>query len=69
MLFMKFINRFKYILIILLFSVFGLACNKKTGCPANEAASVKVKRNGELPSKRGDSQLFNRKMRKKMKKR
>ncbi len=39
----------------------------KTGCPANEAASVKIRKDGSLPTKRGKSHLFNKKMRKRMK--
>ncbi len=39
----------------------------KTGCPANEAAAIKLKEGGELPRKKGKSQLFPKKMRRKMK--
>lgn len=39
----------------------------KTGCPANEAAAIKIKEGGELPRKKGKSQLFPKKMRRKMK--
>ncbi len=60
----------KYIVALIMFSLSllgGASCSSaKTGCPANEAASVKIRKDGSLPTKRGKSQLFSKKMRKKM---
>ena len=39
------------------------SCSRKTGCPVNENVHVKPNRKGKLPSKRGKSQLFPKKMR------
>ena len=39
----------------------------KTGCPINESAKTKVNKNGELSKKKGSSNLFPKKVRKKMK--
>jgi len=43
------------------------SCNRKSGCPAYENATVKANRKGELPSKGGKSGLFPKKMKRKMK--
>jgi hypothetical protein len=60
----------------LIFGIFfifaGLAttstsCKVKEGCPINEEAHVKPDKKGNLPSGGGRSQLFPKKMRKKMK--
>jgi len=45
------------------------SCNRKVGCPANEAAHVKPNRKGELPTSGGKSRLFPKKFYKKQKKR
>ena len=39
------------------------SCSKKTGCPINENAGVKANKKGALPSRRGKSNLFPKKMR------
>lgn len=39
------------------------ACSRKTGCPAYESAQTRTNRKGELPSKRGKSNLFPKEMR------
>lgn len=46
------------------------ACRAKYGCPANESMQPKVNRKGELKNKRksSSSQLFDKKMRKRMSK-
>jgi len=41
------------------------SCNKKTGCPINENAHVKPNKKGQLPTKRGKSNLLPKNMRKK----
>lgn len=40
--------------------------SNKTGCPVNERAKNKVNKKGELSSKKGKSNLFPKKVRKKM---
>lgn len=40
--------------------------SNKTGCPINEQAKGKVNRKGELSNKKGKSNLFPKKMRKKL---
>ena len=58
------------ILIILSFfivSTLTLSCTKKGyGCPGDNAG-IKLDKHGNLPTKRGKSQLFNKKMRKRIK--
>jgi|GEM_PF-2825258 len=58
-----------YIFIAIGFAVIwtGGCGTAKTGCPANEAAAIRLKEGGELPRKKGKSQLFPKKMRRKMK--
>ena len=53
----------------LLITVSGISssCNRGVGCPANENVSVKTNRKGNLPTRRGASQLFPKDMRKKSK--
>lgn len=57
---------------IILLSLFLLAtfgagtlssCSRKTGCPSTEAASIKTDRKGQLSTKRGNTNLFPKKMR------
>lgn len=56
-----------------LFLAFGLifgtsslqSCSRKSGCPAYETTKVKTKRNGNLSNRKGSSQLFPKKMRRK----
>ncbi|MCB0581331.1 MAG: hypothetical protein KDD10_18725 [Phaeodactylibacter sp.] len=45
------------------------ACNRKVGCPANEAAHVKPNRKGELPTSGGKTRLFPKDFNRKTKKR
>lgn len=42
------------------------SCAPKVGCEINEQKMPQVDRNGKLSKKGGDSQLFNKKMRKRM---
>lgn len=42
-------------------SLFIAACSPKSGCPINDDAVIKVNRKGELPTKRGKSNLFSQK--------
>ena len=43
------------------------ACGaQKEGCPINDRAAVKTNRKGEMSTKRGKSNLFPKKMRKRM---
>ncbi len=51
---------------LLLSSGLSSSCSRKTGCPVNENVHVKPNRKGELPTKGGSSNLFSKKMRKKM---
>ncbi|MCB0592749.1 MAG: hypothetical protein H6557_24025 [Lewinellaceae bacterium] len=53
---------------VTLLGLSGSSCNRKVGCPANEAAHVKPKRNGELPTGGGKTQLFPKNFNKKAKK-
>ncbi|MCB9264801.1 MAG: hypothetical protein H6558_07245 [Lewinellaceae bacterium] len=46
----------------------GSSCNRKVGCPANEAAHVKPNRKGELPTSGGKTSLFPKKFNKKPRK-
>ncbi|NRB46270.1 MAG: hypothetical protein HRU41_01260 [Saprospiraceae bacterium] len=41
------------------------SCSRKTGCPTAENVQVKTNRKGELPTRRGNSSLFPKQMRKK----
>jgi len=59
----------------ILLMVFGLFCfsnvmtscgGPKSGCPINESTTGKVNRRGELSNKKGKSNLFPKKVRKKM---
>ncbi|MEL6969833.1 MAG: hypothetical protein AAFZ63_21620 [Bacteroidota bacterium] len=63
-------KRFIYILFLLgLFSLSAnvQSCSRKSGCPAYETTKVKTKRNGSLSNRKGSSQLFPKKMRRKNK--
>ena len=57
----------KFLLLLAFCMVGGLiivstsSCNRGAGCPASESAHVKPNRNGELPTKGGNSQLFPKK--------
>jgi len=42
-------------------------CSKKTGCPVNETVGAKTNKRGEFSTKRGNSNLFPKEMRKKKK--
>ena len=61
----------KYLFLFLLtaFSVLMAAswtgCSKKTGCPMTESVGAKTNKKGEFSSKRGNSNLFPKDMRKK----
>ena len=52
---------------IFLISTTQSCFSKGYGCPG-ENASVKMKKDGSLPTRKGKSNLFNRKMRKRIKK-
>lgn len=57
------------LLVAALFCVSGTmtSCgSNKTGCPINEQQKGKVNRKGQLSNKKGKSNLFPKKMRKKM---
>ena len=41
------------------------SCNRGVGCPAYEDAHVKPDKKGKLPTKRGNSALFPKQMRRK----
>ncbi|WP_367388106.1 hypothetical protein [Lewinella sp. LCG006] len=41
------------------------SCSRKSGCPAYETTKVKTKRNGNLSNRKGSSELFPKKMRRK----
>ena len=44
------------------------ACSRKSGCPANEALQMPVDKNGNIKTKKtGRSDLFGKKMKKRMK--
>ena len=49
------------------FTTVSISCgSNKTGCPVNERAAGKTNRKGELSNKKGKSNLFPKKVRKKM---
>ena len=49
------------------FTAVGTSCgSNKTGCPVNERAAGKTNKKGELSNKKGKSNLFPKKVRKKM---
>ncbi len=49
------------------FSATLISCGgPKSGCPVNEKAKTRVNKKGELSSKKGKSNLFPKKVRKKM---
>lgn len=49
------------------FTAVGTSCgSNKTGCPVNERAAAKTNKKGELSNKKGKSNLFPKKVRKKM---
>ncbi|MEM1123981.1 MAG: hypothetical protein AAGJ18_26320 [Bacteroidota bacterium] len=57
------------LLVATLFCVGGTVTScgsNKTGCPMNESQQGKVNKKGQLSSKKGKSNLFPKKMRKKM---
>lgn len=56
----------KYIvfLFVLVFMTSTNSCAKKYGCPG-EDASIKMDKDGNLPTRKGKSNLFDKKMRKK----
>lgn len=59
---------FTYLTIILIFGVFSFSstsCNRGTGCPINDNATVKTNRKGKLPKRGGKSNLFPKNMRRK----
>jgi len=64
------------LLLLLTFGILGTllttttsSCNRKAACPATEAAHVKPNKNGELPTRGGNSRLFPKKFNKKKKRR
>ena len=60
----------KYLFLILPFALTLMltqtSCAKKTGCAINDNAHVQMGKDGDLPTKRGKSNLFSKKARKKM---
>jgi len=52
--------------LFLLTSVGSSSCSRKSGCPAYESLHAKKNRKGELKTKKGKSELFSKKARKKM---
>ncbi|RME97713.1 MAG: hypothetical protein D6772_10065 [Bacteroidetes bacterium] len=62
-------KRFCYLFFFVLLCVSTMplqSCARKSGCPAYETTKTKTKRNGNLSTKRGSSNLFPKKMRRKM---
>lgn len=57
---------FCLIAVLLLTIGISSSCSRKTGCPAYEEAHVKPNKKGKLPTKGGSSNLFPKKMRKKV---
>jgi len=60
----------RLVYILFLIGMFSLStsvqsCSRKSGCPAYETTKVKTKRNGSLSKRKGSSQLFPKKMRRK----
>lgn len=53
------------ICLLLATTMTSTACQRGTGCPAADAATVRTDRKGKLSTKRGSSNLFPKKMRRK----
>ncbi|MCB0610385.1 MAG: hypothetical protein H6562_07385 [Lewinellaceae bacterium] len=56
-------RRLLILLILAVAVAAGPSCSRKTGCPAVESTQVKTKKNGQLSTKRGNSNLFPKNMR------
>jgi hypothetical protein len=61
----KYLKYFLFILTVLFMSTFN-SCAKQYGCPG-ENASIKMDKDGNLPTRKGKSSLFDKKMIKKSK--
>ena len=51
--------------LLLVLPIIYSSCSKKSGCPVNETVGKSTDRKGNLSTKRGKSNLFPKKMRKK----
>ena len=65
----KFVLLFAILLCFTTISTVGTGCKTKEGCGLEEKYAPKVGRDGKMSRKRGKSNLFSKKQRKKMKKR
>ncbi|MCB0632518.1 MAG: hypothetical protein R2824_35160 [Saprospiraceae bacterium] len=61
----KYFLFFSLFLLLATISVGTSSCQRGTGCPAADAASVRTDRKGKLSTKRGSSNLFPKHMRRK----
>ncbi len=51
-------------IILIGFAMTSSSCSKKVGCPVNENVNAKSGKNGKMSKRRGNSNLFPKKMRK-----
>ena len=65
---MKYYRFLPFILLLFAITLTTPACSRKSGCPANESLQAKVSKKGEIKkSRKGKSNLFPKKMAKRMK--
>ena len=62
----KYFKYFLFIFSILFITIISESCAKKYGCPG-EDSSIQTDKDGNLPTKKGKSNLFDKKMRKRSK--
>ncbi len=60
----KFVYSFIFLLFLSMTVTTGTSCNRGYGCPSTENLGAKTNRKGQLSSKKGQSNLFPKKMRK-----
>lgn len=65
----KWLKKGVVLVIVLSFMIPTQSCQRKVGCENTEEYQPKTDRNGNLSTKRGDTNLFSKKMQKSMKKR
>ncbi|MEO6040092.1 MAG: hypothetical protein ABIQ93_16885 [Saprospiraceae bacterium] len=65
---MKYYRFLSFLFLVFIVALTTPACSRKSGCPANESLQAKVTKKGELrKSHKGKSNLFPKKMAKRMK--
>ena len=61
----KYLLLFSFLSFLFLTGTLSSCGTNKTGCPMNENVGAKANKKGQMPSKRGNSNLFPKDMRKK----